>query len=197
MGYQAALDWNIQKASIQASYASFKSENPFGAVSAACSASGADGCAGNTISTAGGVTAWGSGVQGSNVTDAQALITASYDFGILKAYVGWTNRKITSGINSNQFAKRTAQEIGVRGYATKTIEYWGSIGNGRYTSMGSATVANPTANITGYQLGSNYWMSKRTNLYAIYGANNTSNTSSAAIGAANVSQYSVGVRHTF
>jgi predicted porin len=197
MGYQAALDWNIQKANIQASYASFKSENPFGAISAACSASGTDGCAGNTISTAGGVTAWGSGVQGSNVTDAQALITASYDFGILKAYVGWTNRKITSGINSNQFAKRTAQEIGVRGYATKTIEYWGSIGNGRYTSMGSATVANPTANITGYQLGSNYWMSKRTNLYAIYGANNTSNTSSAAIGAANVSQYSVGVRHTF
>jgi predicted porin len=104
---------------------------------------------------------------------------------------------MTSTINSNQYAKRTAQEVGVRGYATKTIEYWGSIGNGRYTSMSSTTVANPTANITGYQVGSNYWMSKRTNLYAIYGANNTSNTTSATIGSANLTQYSVGVRHTF
>jgi len=196
-GYQAALDWNIQKANIQASYASFKSENPYGSLTAACSATAALGCATSTVSTAGGVTAWGSGTQGSNVIDNQALITASYDFGILRAYVGWTDRKMTSTINSNQYAKRTAQEVGVRGYATKTIEYWGSIGNGRYSSMGSATVANPTANITGYQVGSNYWMSKRTNLYAIYGANNTSNTSSATIGSANLTQYSVGVRHTF
>jgi len=196
-GYQAALDWNIQKANIQASYASFKSENPFGTLSAACSATATTACPGNTISTAGGVTAWGSGTQGSNVIDNQALITASYDFGILRAYVGWTDRKMTSTLNSNQYAKRTAQEVGVRGYATKTIEYWGSIGNGRYSSMGSATVSNPTANITGYQVGSNYWMSKRTNLYAIYGANNTSNTSSATIGSANLTQYSVGVRHTF
>jgi len=196
-GYQAALDWNIQKANIQASYASFKSENPYGSLTAACSATASAGCASSTVSTAGAVTAWGSGTQGSNVIDNQALITASYDFGILRAYVGWTDRKMTSTINSNQYAKRTAQEVGVRGYATKTIEYWGSIGNGRYSSMGSATVANPTANITGYQVGSNYWMSKRTNLYAIYGANNTSNTSSATIGSANLTQYSVGVRHTF
>jgi len=190
-GYQLALDWNIQKANIQASYASFKSENPYGAVSAACSASATDGCAGNTISTSGGVVGWGSGVQGNNVTDAQALITASYDFGILKAYAGWTNRKITSGLNSNIYGKRSAQEIGVRGYATKTIEYWGSIGNGRYQLYGTN---NPTANINGYQVGSNYWMSKRTNLYAIYGANNTASTSA---GAGSVSQYSLGVRHTF
>jgi len=138
-GYQAALDWNIQKANIQASYASFKSENPYGSLTAACSATASAVCATSTVSTAGGVTAWGSGTQGSNVIDNQALITASYDFGILRAYVGWTDRKMTSTINSNQYAKRTAQEVGVRGYATKTIEYWGSIGNGRYSSMGSAT----------------------------------------------------------
>jgi len=95
------------------------------------------------------------------------------------------------GTNSNSFAKRSAQEIGVRGYATKTIEYWGSVGTGRYQAYGTN---NPTANITGYQLGSNYWMSKRTNLYAIYGQNNTSTTSA---GSAAASQASVGVRHTF
>ncbi len=190
-GYQLALDWNIQKANIQASYASFKSENPFGALSASCSATATTACPGNTIATAGGVTGWGTGTQGSNVTDAQTLVTASYDFGILKAYAGWTNRKITSGLNGNQFLKRSAQEIGVRGFATKTVEYWGSVGNGRYQSYGTS---NPTANITGYQLGSNYWMSKRTNLYAIYGTNKTSSTTN---GAGSVTQYSVGVRHTF
>jgi len=194
-GYQVAFDWNIQKANIQASYASFKSENPNGAVTYSASFTANSTTVTSVIgSTAGAVTAWGTGTQGSNVTDAQTLITASYDFGILKAYAGWTNRKITSGLNSNNFGKRTAQEIGVRGYATKTIEYWGSIGNGRYQIYGASL---PTANIVGYQLGSNYWMSKRTNLYAIYGQNNTSSTSSATVGAANLNQYSVGVRHTF
>jgi len=175
-GYQLALDWNIQKANIQASYASFKSENPYSAAPSATS----------------GATPWGTGTQGTNITDAQTLITASYDFGILKAFAGWANRKATSTINSNLYVKRTAQEIGVRGFATKTIEGWASVGNGRYTAFGTSS---PTANITGYQAGANYWMSKRTNLYAIYGQNGTSSTSNNA--SFNVSQYSLGVRHTF
>ncbi len=175
-GYQLALDWNIQKANIQASYAAFKSENPYSAA----------------VTTTSGWTPWASGVAGVNVNDNQTLITASYDFGILKAYAGWADRKVTSTLNSNIYLKRTAQEIGVRGYATKTIEYWGSVGNGRYTATGATA---PTANITGYQVGSNYWLSKRTNLYAIYGQNGTSSTSANA--SFNVSQYSLGVRHTF
>jgi predicted porin len=180
-GYQVALDYVIQKANIQASYASFKSENPYSATPAQL----------NTITyTAGSPAAFGV-TGGSNVTDNQTLITASYDFGILKAYAGWTDRKVTSAVNSNVYLKRTAQEIGVRGYATKTIEYWGSVGNGRWTSFG---LSNPTANITGYQVGSNYWMSKRTNLYAIFGANNTSSTT---VGSSGLNQYSLGVRHTF
>jgi predicted porin len=174
-GYQAALDWNIQKANIQASYASFKSENSPGQSASVCTTPAA----------------WGGGTQGCNATDAQTLVTASYNFGILTAYAGWTNRKFTNNLNTAQFAKRSAQEIGVRGYATKTIEYWGSVGNGRYTSYGTSS---PTANITGYQVGTNYWMSKRTNLYAIFGANNTSSTT---VGSAGVNQYSLGVRHTF
>ncbi len=190
-GYQVALDWNIQKANIQASYASFKSENPWGAASFAASCPSAGGACVGQASSAGGVTAWGTGTQGMNVTDAQTLITASYDFGILKAYAGWTNRKITSTLNSANYGKRSAQEIGVRGFATKTIEYWGSIGNGRYQLYGTN---NPTANIVGYQVGTNYWMSKRTNMYAIYGQNNTSSTSANA---SNLNQYSIGIRHTF
>jgi len=182
-GYQLALDWNIQKANIQGSYASFKSEGPYSATAAELA---------TATYTTNSPTAWSTGTQGTNVGDTQALVTASYDFGILKAYVGWTQRKLSATYNSSAFLKRTAQEIGVRGYATKTIEYWGSVGNGRYSAFG---VSQPTANIFGYQLGSNYWMSKRTNLYAICGQNGTSSTGS--VGSANASQYSVGVRHTF
>lgn len=190
-GYQAALDWNIQKANIQASYAAFKSENPNGAVTVTASCA-AVGCTALGVgATAGGTTAWGGGVMGNNVNDTQALITASYDFGILKAYAGWAQRKVSNTYNSNLYLQRTAQEIGVRGYVTKSIEGWASVGNGRYTTWQNTGV---TANITGYQVGSNYWMSKRTNFYAIYGQNGTSSTSN---GSANVGQASVGVRHTF
>ena len=186
-GWQAALDWNIQKANIQASYAVFTAENPNGAPVGSFSATSGDA----TTTAAGGPLPFGPN-GGSNTKDAQALVTASYDFGILKAYVGWTDRKVTSVLNSNNYAKRTAQEIGVRGYVTKTIEGWASVGNGRWTTYGANS---PTANITGYQVGSNYWMSKRTNLYAIYGQNGTASTSASP--AMNLSQYSIGVRHTF
>ena len=176
-GYQLALDYVFQKANVQASYASFTSENPYAA-------------GGNTPNTTNNVS-WGAGTQGNNVKDAQTLITASYDFGILKAYAGWTDRKVTSALNSNAFLKRTAQEIGLRSFITPKIEGWASVGNGRYTAFGTSS---PTANITGYQVGSNYWMSKRTNLYAIYGQNGTSSTTN---GAFNANQYSIGARHTF
>jgi len=176
-GWQVALDWNIAKANIQASYAAFKSENPYSTAQ-------------STPSTTNNVS-WGSGTQGNNINDTQTLVTASYDFGILKAYAGWTNRKIESVLNSNAYLKRSAQELGVRGFATKTIEYWGSVGNGRFNAFGTG---QPTANIVGYQAGANYWMSKRTNLYAIYGQQGTSTTSN---GAFNLQQYSLGIRHTF
>lgn len=211
-GWMAGLDWNIQKANIQASYQVFKSEVPQNAglaltTSGSCAATSSASSTSTTVSVTTTCTvtnaqpianlattapvAWGSGTFGNNITDAQALVTASYDFGILKAYAGWVNRTLTQGTNSANFGKRSAQEIGVRGYATKTIEYWGSAGTGRYQAYGAS---NPTANIVGYQVGSNYWMSKRTNLYAIYGQNNTSSTT---LGSATASQASVGIRHTF
>ena len=176
-GYQFALDYVFQKANIQASYASFKSENPYNTSQL-------------TASTTNNVV-WGSGSQGNNIKDTQALITASYDFGILKAYAGWTDRKASSTNDSNAYIKRTAQEIGVRSFVTPAIEGWASVGNGRFTAFGTG---QPTANISGYQAGANYYLSKRTNLYAIYGQNNTSSSSN---GAFNLNQYSIGARHTF
>jgi len=133
-----------------------------------------------------------------NSNDNQTYVGATYDFGILKAYAGWVNRKITT--TNSLTAERTAQQIGVRSFVTPTIETWASVGNGRFSSNTQsgtlAPAANPaSANFTAYQLGSNYWLSKRTNLYAIFGSSQQS--SSATIPSEGANQYAVGLRHTF
>ncbi len=135
--------------------------------------------------------------SGLNIKDNQALVGATYDFGILKAYAQWTSRKASSALSSNYYLQRSAQQIGVRGYMTKTIEGWASVGNGSWRAFGNS---QPTSNFVGYQLGSNYWLSKRTNLYAIYGAQNFSNatvSSTSGSTSANLVNYALGVRHTF
>jgi len=124
---------------------------------------------------------------------------ATYDFGILKAYVSYINTKYTSNLNSNVYISRSAQQIGVRGFVTKTIEGWASAGNGSYRGPNSVTVGtsvySTSADFTGYQVGANYWLSKRTNMYAIFGS--TQSSTNGSIAAEGASSYGIGVRHTF
>ena len=128
------------------------------------------------------------GTAGVNVQDAQTYLGGTYDFGIVKAYAGYVNRKITDQISSANTASRSGQQIGVRGYFTPAIEGFASYGTGRLQNFG---VGLPTYNFTGYQVGTNYYLSKRTNLYAILGATQTS-----GLDVSNTN-YAVGVRHTF
>jgi hypothetical protein len=130
--------------------------------------------------------------NGTNVVDGQTYAGVTYDFGILKAYAQYINRKATSVLDSNQYVKRSGQQVGVRGYITPHVEGWASVGNGRYSAYGSGS---PTNNFVGYQLGTNYWLSKRTNLYGIVGSTQTTSEGSSTSAGAN--QYAVGVRHTF
>ncbi|BEI36382.1 porin [Polynucleobacter sp. HIN7] len=201
-GWGLGLDYRIQKFLISANYQSFKQENSWTYQENLV-----------PVVTAAGQTAVVTRSTGvstgelTNLNDNQWYVGATYDFGIVKAYAQYINRKIESGLDSNLYGKRTAQQIGLRGNVTKTVELWGSAGMGRNSAFG---VSNPTANFTGYQLGANYWLSKRTNLYTIFGASNTSSTSGnyvirASNGnadgprnlSANANNYAVGVRHTF
>lgn len=136
---------------------------------------------------------WTTAGGGVNTQDAQTYAGATYDFGILKAYAQYINRKSTDSLNSNYFAQRQAQQVGIRGYITPTVEGWASVGNGKVTAFGTNSA---TANFVGYQLGSNYWLSKRTNLYAIYGQTQTSSVAPSNV-ALSANGYAVGVRHTF
>jgi predicted porin len=134
---------------------------------------------------------------GTNVKDNQYYVGATYDFGILKAYAQYINRKVTAQQDTGFYAKRTGQQIGVRSYITPTIEAWAQGGLGKSTAFGTN---NPAANLTAWQVGSNYWLSKRTNLYAIYGQVGTSNVSiinNTNPSSFNASNYAVGLRHTF
>ena len=133
--------------------------------------------------------------NGENIQDSQFLAGATYDFGILKAYAQYVSRKASNVSNSSQYLKRSAEQIGVRSYITPAVEAWASAGLGRYTAYGTN---NPTANFNAWQLGSNYYLSKRTNLYAIYGQQvNTTAAVGTANGSASANNYAIGVRHSF
>jgi len=162
-------------------------------------------------------TTWGVGSTTAFTNDVQMYFGGTYDFGILKAYAQYVNRKAMSQFDSSVFSQRTAQQIGVRGYVTKTIEPWVSVGTGKVTNQyyvttaaGAITnggVANVGANLSAWQVGTNYWMSKRTNLYAIAGITKTGNavypiSASGVTTAINAnsnytSGYALGLRHTF
>jgi predicted porin len=139
--------------------------------------------------------------SGINVNDTGMYFAGSYDFGILQAFAGYINRKVSAASATTYFNRYTAQQIGVRSNLTPKINVFASVGTGAWENTGYDT---QKANINGYQLGTNYVLSKRTNLYAIYGnasqstaANSTVNTSTALRTSYNINNYAVGLRHTF
>jgi predicted porin len=199
-GLGANYTW--QKLLVTANYQAFTNKSAY-------AVSNASGVYSSGAPTQGGYA--GQNVFGTNDRDIQQYYAATYDFGVLKAYVQYINRK-TSDINfASNYVARTAQQIGVRSYITPVIESWASAGTGRNTvsSVGAGTnnfvngqagAGSFAANFGAFQLGTNYWLSKRTNLYAIYGQERTSNQSytlNTNATSFNSNNYALGVRHTF
>jgi predicted porin len=187
LGAGANFTW--KKLIVTGAYQNFATryDNSIAAVAAATSPNLSLGGTGPTSSLASGSVAL---VAAQDLRDTQGLVGAVYDFGVLKAYGQWVTRKLNgSGVEQ---LNRSAQQIGVRGNWTPKIESWASVGNGRI----KAAAGQEIANFTGYQLGTNYILSKRTNLYGIFGSTQTSSTANIT-GGASVNQYAVGVRHTF
>jgi len=194
--YGVGADYNWNKLLVTANYQSFLTEGV---------ASGYDVPATFSAGYNGGVS-----TPGTNSRDTQQYYAATYDFGILKAYAQYVARKVSYNNNVNIFTERTAQQLGVRSSLTPTITAWASAGTG---AMNNTGVNGPKAAFNGWQIGSDYSLSKRTNLYAIYGQTATRNaatglySASAAVTASsalysaqtsyNASSYAVGLRHTF
>jgi predicted porin len=136
---------------------------------------------------------------GLNMNDSQTYAAATYDFGILKGYAQYITRKAFSTISSNYGTSRSAYQLGARSQLTPVISVYATYGLGKssYFQGGSAY-----ANFRTMQIGSDYNLSKRTNLYVAYGAFNqssdgTTTTTSGGYTGTSGSNYAVGVRHTF
>ena len=188
-GINADYVWN--KLQAVAAYQSIKSYNPAVYAGAAGSTS-AQGSTGPTEASG------SAGSFGNNMIDNQVYAAVTYDFGILKGYYQYINRKAVSVIDNSYYTKRSANQIGVRSQLTPVISAFATFGltNAAYYGQGL-----PTANGRTFQIGADYYLSKRTNLYVIGGAANQSSngaTTAANIGAGtSASNYAVGVRHTF
>lgn len=132
--------------------------------------------------------------------------SATYDFGILKAFALATQAKIANGSGSN-LATNNAYELGIKAPVTPSIVLWANGITGSRSSAATAATAVTNsyttytslgqADFKGYQLGAQYLLSKRSSLYTIVGSqsimgsgvsNGINNRSNAAI---------VGVNHTF
>jgi hypothetical protein len=148
----------------------------------------------------GGAVNFPANVMGTGIEMKQMYAGAVYDFGILKAYVQYVSNEMTSNVNPAVYVNRSAQQIGIRSFVTPKIEVWASGGNGAIqaaagNAVGNTSTTRATQNFTGYQLGANYWLSKRTNLYGIFGSSQVASSSISA--SEGRSSYGLGLRHTF
>ncbi len=200
-GWMAGLDYVWNKLQVVGGYTALTQKTTAQAVTNATG-----------VSTLG-MTAAGVSWGGVNTDETSYYLAGTYDFGILKAYVQYINRKMAADNNPNVYTTRNGQQIGVRGFVTKTVEAWASGGTGKINNNYLATAGTLSATnsvgatMTAYQLGANYWLSKRTNLYGIFGLERTgnavypinSNGTTATINAVSngINAYAVGVRHTF
>lgn len=182
-GYGLGVDYQWHKLYLTANYQTFKANGP----------------STNALTAPTLFSPQGSDIAGSNVKDTQQYYAATYDFGILKAYAQYVNRKASNAYDTTYYGTYVAQQIGVTAPITPTINVWASGGTGKYAAYGQGL---GKSNLNAMQLGANYVLSKRTNLYAIYGQTAVSNVAltnaaNSAQNSANINNYAVGVRHTF
>jgi len=112
----------------------------------------------------------------------------SYNAGPVIGYLQYFNQAIKNELNSTE-VKENAYAFGLRaplGAATLFASY---------TTGGKTSAANIDSKMTGYQAGGLYALSKRTDLYALYGASKmkADNVANESTGQG----MALGIRHTF
>jgi predicted porin len=114
----------------------------------------------------------------------------SYDFGVAKLALQQVILEVEA-LNALTI-KKTSNQVAVTAPLSTAINAWASYGQGNYRSSTSAR----NDKFSGYQAGTQYMLSKRTSLYAIYGA-----ARQDAVTAGNIeykdTQYAIGARHSF
>jgi predicted porin len=125
------------------------------------------------------------------VDSTESMAALSYDLGVAKVSYIYAKRDAKDTVSD--LSEKTTHNFGVKAPFGKTTAF-------AIYSMGETKVLDGTANaakfdLDGIQVGASYAMSKRTDVYAIYGTakmDNKANTNDIKD-----KQYAVGVRHSF
>ena len=118
----------------------------------------------------------------------QDSVLASYDFGVARVVYTYNNTK-TSPLTAANELKRTDNTLGVA-VPLGTITLLGQYGTGTQKAVGTAD-----DKLKGLQLGAVYTLSKRTNVYAVYG--DGENKDGATGRKATDEVWALGLRHSF
>jgi len=125
-------------------------------------------------------------INAANAMFKQGPVTLQYTFAI---------NKDETVITGAQNFKVKAQKLSASYQVTPQIMGFVQYGNGGTQMTNLASAANNQTNDTAMQIGAEYSMSKRTNLYAAYGSQERKRINTTA--KAEMDQYAFGVRHTF
>jgi|NOAtaT_6_FD_contig_91_818553_length_1275_multi_3_in_0_out_0_1 predicted porin len=153
----------------------------------------------NQTSTAGGGT--------TNLKKTTKAVGGNYDFGPAIVFALHTQNKFEnlSAASAGMLSDTKLTEVGVRAPVTKVVTAWANYFTGsRSTDSATATqmaqsssAAVGAADISGFQLGAMYALSKRTAAYGIYGSQEIKGTKTASGAKLEGSMYAIGLRHTF
>ena len=154
------------------------------------------------ISAVEAMAAYGSSTASTDRNIYNTRISANYDFGLLRAYATYGLDKIDAVTQSasqsgQQNVKNNSTQVAVLVPVANNIQLKGSYSTGNYqlgTSLGGAGYG-VSRNQNGMQVGVNYLLSKRTDLYGAYGQFSRQNTTATADN--KDTGYAIGVRHTF
>jgi predicted porin len=136
-----------------------------------------------------------------------SALSANYNFGVLQAFGVAAQNKTTDLVGAN-FAKTTTYELGARAPITPAITLFASGFTGNrdggsastsavVTGANAITAATGDGDVSGFQLGTIYSLSKRSSLYAIYGQQAIKGKSAQTGYKVESTGMAVGMRHSF
>jgi predicted porin len=117
------------------------------------------------------------------------VISASYNFGPVKAFAGYGTQDILNTISQAK-SEREVMTFGVNGNVNAKTQLFATYSTGET----KADAASAALDIDGYVVGARYSLSKRTTAYAVYGARDTNTTTTAVT---KDKQYAFGLNHAF
>ena len=131
---------------------------------------------------------------GASTTTKVVGASATYDFGALKAFVAYQSNKQENGAGA-EIVKTSATSVGISAPIDNATTVFASTFKGTRSGNTANSTSLGSNDLSGFQVGATYNLSKRSALYAIYGSqeikSSTSTSKVESTGGA------VGLRHTF